>query len=116
MARITEQEIRDLVFAFYDRVRADELLGPVFESRLSDRWEPHLEKMCDFWSSILLGTGRFNGNPVQTHALVPGISPAHFDRWLELFQLTASETLRPELAMDVVGRAHRMRVVLDRAS
>ncbi|MSR19688.1 MAG: group III truncated hemoglobin [Gemmatimonadetes bacterium] len=116
LPRITEQEIRDLVFAFYERVREDELLGPVFEARLEGRWAPHLEKMCDFWSSILLATGRFSGNPAETHARVPGISPAHFDRWLELFQRTAGDTLRPHIAADVVGPAHRMRVVLERAA
>ncbi len=105
LPRITEQEIRDLVFAFYERVREDELLGPVFEARLEGRWSPHLEKMCDFWSSILLATGRFSGNPAETHARVPGISPAHFDRWLELFQRTAGDTLRPHIAADVVGAA-----------
>ena len=30
--------------------------------------------------------------------------------------MTAGDTLRPHIAADVVGRAHRMRVVLERAS
>jgi hemoglobin len=115
-ARITEAEIRDLVFTFYDRVRQDARLGPVFDRTLQGRWEPHLEKMCDFWSGVLLATGRFRGNPVQAHMEVPDIRPAHFERWLELFEITAFETLRPHNAVDVVGRAARMRVVLERAA
>lgn len=113
---ITETQIRDLVFAFYVRVRADERLGPVFEDRLAGRWDAHLEKMCDFWSSILLASGRFRGNPVETHSRIPGITPQHFDRWITLFQETASETLPTHVATDIVGRSMRMRVALERAA
>ena len=113
-SRITEQEIRNLVYAFYGRVRDDASLGPVFEGRLAGRWDPHLEKMCDFWSSVLLATGRFSGNPVEAHLRVPGISPEHFDRWIELFHSTAHDVLQPHHAVDIVGRAERMRVVLER--
>ena len=115
-ARITEPQIRSLVHAFYERVRGDEVLGPVFESRLAGRWEPHLAKMCDFWSSVLLATGRFRGNPVQAHRTIPGISPQHFDRWIELFDSTASEVLPAPIAADVVGRSMRMRVALEGAA
>jgi hemoglobin len=113
-SRITEQEIRDLVYTFYGRVREDACLGPVFEGRLAGRWEPHLEKMCDFWSSVLLATGRFEGNPVEAHLRVPDISPGHFDRWIELFERTAHDVLRAHLATDVAGRAARMRAMLER--
>jgi hemoglobin len=115
-SRITEQEIRELVYAFYGRVREDACLGPVFEGRLEGRWEPHLEKMCDFWSSVLLATGRFSGNPVEAHLRVPGISSEHFDRWIELFHRTAHDVLEPHHAADVAGRAARMRIVLERAA
>ena len=115
-ARATESEIRDLVFTFYDRVRQDEDLGPVFDGTLEGRWEPHLEKMCDFWSGVLLATGRFRGDPVRAHMDVSGIRPAHFERWLELFEIAAFDTMRPHVAVDVVARAGRMRVVLERAA
>lgn len=116
LSRITEEEIRSLVYTFYARVREDERLGPVFEGRLAGRWEPHLEKMCDFWSSVLLATGRFRGNPVEAHMRIPGIAPEHFDRWIELFHQTALDVLRPHHAVDIVGRAERMRLVLERAA
>ncbi len=113
---ITEEQIRDIVFEFYDRVRRDALLGPVFEERLSDRWEPHLEKMCDFWSTVVLGTRSFRGNPMGAHVGLPGISTEHFDRWMELFVATAGETLPGPAAADITGRAARMRVALERAA
>jgi hypothetical protein len=55
-AEPTEANIRDLVYAFYDRVRADPLLGPVFDAKLDGRWDTHLPKMVSFWSSLVLGT------------------------------------------------------------
>ena len=97
-------------------MREDELLAPIFASRLEGRWEPHLEKMCDFWSSVLLATGRFRGDAVETHRRIAGIEPAHFDRWIALFEETALATLPTSIAVDVVGRSHNMRVTLERAA
>jgi len=114
--RITEEQIRALVFAFYDTVRADDRLGPIFEARLAGRWPSHLEKMCSFWSSVLLATGRFVGDPVATHARIPGLRADHFDRWIELFRNTAARTLPAHIAADVTGRALRMRMALERAA
>ncbi|MEZ4425460.1 MAG: group III truncated hemoglobin [Gemmatimonadota bacterium] len=114
--RITEAQIRALVFSFYGAIREDPTLGPVFEARLSGRWEPHLEKMCDFWSSVLLASRRFTGNPAAAHVGLPGLQPEHFDRWLDLFHRTATALLPPHVAADVVGRAQRMRIPLERAA
>lgn len=110
----SEDRLRALVFEFYDRVRDDDLLGPVFERRLEGRWEEHLERMCDFWSSVLHATGRYLGDPVGSHARIPDISPHHFDRWISLFGETAHDILPPEEATDIVARSRRMRVVLER--
>jgi hypothetical protein len=59
-----------VVHAFYDRVRQDALLGPVFDARIQD-WPQHLERMVDFWSSVALMTGRYHGTPMQRHAPLP---------------------------------------------
>src|SRR5882757_7907398 len=63
-AEITEENIRRLVDAFYVRVRADSVLGPIFERAIPGDWQPHLEKMYAFWSSVMLTSGRYKGNPV----------------------------------------------------
>jgi hemoglobin len=115
-AGITEPQIHDLVHTFYERVREDVVLGPVFEARLAGRWDVHLAKMCDFWSSVLLATGRFRGNPVAAHRTIPGVSARHFDRWIELFETTAFDVLPALIAADVVARSMRMRVVLEGAA
>ncbi len=85
----TEEEITELVHTFYEAVRLDPELGPVFEAQVKN-WETHLPRMVDFWSSLLRGTIRYSGNPMQIHTRVPGLHGALFDRWLKLFEATAS--------------------------
>lgn len=91
---VTEPMIHELVHGFYAVVRKDPVLGPIFERAIGDGWDAHLAKLCDFWSSVLLMTGRFKGSPMTVHAELPGIGPPHFARWLHLFQQSA-ETLCP---------------------
>jgi hemoglobin len=93
---IDEEMIRRLVHAFYDRVRADEMLGPVFTSRIVD-WALHLDRMCAFWSSVTLMTGRYHGRPMPAHAPLP-VGGVHFDRWLRLFAATAADVCPPPAA------------------
>ena len=81
---ITEAMIERLVHGFYAKVRADAVLGPIFDTRIRD-WEPHLAQMCAFWSSVALMTGRYHGTPMAKHLPLP-VDADHFDRWLELFE------------------------------
>ncbi len=106
-AGVTEAMIHNLVHRFYDRVRRDPLLGPVFNTTVED-WSTHLDKLCAFWSSVTLMTGRYKGTPMQTHAALPDISAAHFTRWLELFSATAHEVCPPAAAALFVDRAERI--------
>jgi hemoglobin len=96
-ASITEPMIRDLVHAFYARARRDEILGPIFEAKVTD-WPAHLENMCAFWSSATLRSGRYKGHPMLPHARISEIEKAHFMRWLALFGETAAETCPSEAA------------------
>jgi hemoglobin len=104
---ITEEMIRVLVHAFYARVRRDALLGPIFDAAVED-WDEHLDKLCGFWSSVMLMTGRYKGTPMQAHAALPGLSALHFDRWLDLFRGTAREVCPPEAAALFIHRAERI--------
>ena len=106
-AGVTEAMIRDLVHQFYARVRQDELLGPIFNGTVDD-WDAHLEKLCGFWSSVTLMTGRYKGAPMQAHAAIPDISGAHFDHWLELFRDTAANVCPPDAAALFIDRANRI--------
>ena len=103
---LDEGILRNLGHRFYDRVRADEVLGPVFAARITD-WPPHLERMVAFWSSVALMTGRYHGAPVPAHATLP-VTWAHFYHWLLLFRQTATEVCPPAGAAHVIERAERI--------
>jgi len=95
-----------LVRTFYGKIRKDALLGPVFEARIAD-WEPHLKRMCAFWSSVALMTGRYHGTPMAKHLPLP-VDGGHFDRWLALFEETAREICPGEAEAHFVERARRI--------
>jgi hemoglobin len=103
---IDEAMIKRLVHRFYGRVQQDPLLGPVFAARVDD-WPAHLEKLCAFWSSVVLMSGRYHGQPMRPHL---EISPGGelFDRWLALFEQTAGEVCPPPAAAHFVDKARRI--------
>ena len=82
------------------------LLGLIFETRICD-WESHLKRMCDFWSSVALMTGRYHGTPMAKHLPLP-VDAEHFDRWLALFEETAREICPPKAADHFIERARRI--------
>ena len=100
----SEETIHALVHAFYAKVRKDEELGPVFDRAIAD-WTPHLEKMCDFWSSVMRTSGRYHGNPMAAHLRLKTVVPEHFARWLALFRETAREVCAPDEAALFILRA-----------
>lgn len=91
---------------FYEKVKADDLIGPPFDRVVHD-WDAHIRTMQDFWSRALLGTTRYNGQPFPPH-LTLGIGQAHFDRWLELWKAAAQETMPAGLAEHVSSMAANM--------
>jgi hemoglobin len=104
--KITESEISTLVDAFYAKVRLDPDIGPIFNAIVGD-WPHHLATLKDFWSTVLLTTGRYKGDPMMTHLQLP-LDPDHFSRWLTLFAETANEVLPPEHATTVIEKSHRI--------
>jgi hemoglobin len=108
---ISEAMIERLVRGFYAKVRSDAVLAPVFEARIAD-WEPHLQRMCAFWSSVALMSGRYHGTPMAKHAPLP-VDAGHFDRWLELFEETAVEMCPPAAAAHFIELARRIAASLE---
>ena len=105
---IDEAALTNVVHTFYGKVRDEAELGPVFDDAISD-WPHHLGKMVDFWSSVMLTTGRYKGNPVMMHMKhKPRITPALFNRWLALWGETTDELLPPEAAAALQARAARI--------
>ena len=101
------ESIVRFVHAFYGQVQQDEVLAPIFASRITD-WEPHLARMVHFWSAILLAEPGFMGNPMQKHRELVGVAPEDFDRWLGLFAQTLAGIFEPQIAEAILGRARRI--------
>jgi hemoglobin len=104
--KITEEEIATLVDRFYAKVRLDSAIGPIFNVIVGD-WPHHLSTLKDFWSTVLLTTGRYKGDPMMTHLQLP-LDPEHFERWLALFAETANEVLPPDHAATVIAKSQRI--------
>lgn len=103
---IDEAMIEKLVHEFYRRVQADSILAPIFAEHITD-WPPHLERMCAFWSSVILYSGRYHGRPMDMHQSLP-INASHFEHWLGLFRETAHDICPPEAAEHFIDRANRV--------
>jgi hemoglobin len=102
----TEEEVTRLVHGFYAEVRADPLLGPIFDRHVR-QWDRHLATMVDFWSSALRGTARFRGAPMPKHVALPGLDAQLFQRWLALFHQTTAalgNEAMAERANELAGR------------
>jgi hemoglobin len=105
-APLTEGHIASVVDAFYAKVRVDPALGPVFGRAIADEaWPEHLSVIRDFWSTVMLKSGRYQRNPFSAHQRVEGISPELFDRWLALWRATCRELLSDEAAEAMTAKA-----------
>lgn len=105
---IDNDKLKTLVDVFYARVRTDPELGPIFNDAIGD-WPEHLEKLTAFWSSVMLTSGRYKGNPMMAHLKhVRRITPALFDRWLALWARTTSDVMSPAAAAALQEKAQRI--------
>lgn len=107
-AELNRTGIAQLVHEFYDDVRADPALQVIFEAAIGDDWEPHLARMVEFWSTVMLATHEFRGNVFGTHMELDGVVPDHFKRWLALFEATARRLFVPGLADEFLLVARRI--------
>ena len=98
---LTRNHLKQLVHAFYADVRADERLGPVFDGAIGAHWDVHLERMVEFWSTVMLGTHSFRGNVFGKHMALDGVQPDHFLRWLTLWHEHTSRLFEPAVAREL---------------
>lgn len=106
--QIDDAGVKTLVDKFYERVRADPELGPVFNDAIHD-WPDHLSRLTDFWHSVMLTSGRYKGQPVPVHMKHrERITPELFGRWLALWATTTNELMEPAAALALQDRAGRI--------
>jgi hemoglobin len=110
-----EAALPALLDRFYARVRADARLGPVFNDAVGD-WDHHMATLADFWSSVMLTSGRYKGNPVQAHLKHAARIPSElFGRWLAIWTETTDEMVSPVVAVVLQSKAARIAQSLDAA-
>lgn len=115
---IDEVAVGNLLTAFYLRLRRDHLLAPVFEhavGKTDAEWAAHLAHLRDFWSSVMLTSGRCRGNRIRAHPRLPDLEPAMFERWLWLFGGTCTDLFEPWMASAFQDRAGRIAKSMRRA-
>lgn len=106
--QLDDNGLKFLVDAFYARVRTDAELGPIFNDAIHD-WPAHLEKLAAFWSSVMLTSGRYKGQPGPAHMKHRSrITPALFQRWLALWAETTNELMAPCAAAALQAKAVRI--------
>ncbi|HMV23885.1 MAG TPA: group III truncated hemoglobin [Saprospiraceae bacterium] len=101
------EDIQLMVDSFYGRIRQDEMLGPVFNNVIQDKWPAHLEKMYRFWETVLLDKHSYYGAPFVPHAKLP-VQKEHFDRWIDLFSATVDTFFHGEKAERAKWQGNRM--------
>ena len=108
MSALTTASIATLVHRFYDDVRADPELGPVFSNAIGEHWDTHLARMVAFWSNVMLGVKGFQGNVFGKHMALQGVEARHFERWLALFQANVDRLFDGEVAEEFKIVARRI--------
>lgn len=105
---ISEESIKLLVDNFYYKVRQEKELKSIFEDKIGtapEAWAPHLQHMYDFWSSIMISSGKYSGNPMRKHKDLPPFDQRKFDIWLKLFAQTANEIFTAEVANKFIEKS-----------
>lgn len=104
-----------LVDTFYDRVRADDLLGPIFDDIAKIDWRVHLPKMYGFWAAVLFGEPGFKGSPMAVHLALARQTPLgarEFARWIEQFHANVDANFEGPMATEAKARASRIAEVM----
>jgi|SRR5689334_9992056 len=103
----TKEDIKLLVDTFYGTVRQDELLGPIFNERIKDKWPEHLKKLYSFWQMVLFQDPSYQGRPFPPHANLP-VDNTHFHRWMQIFTSTVDNFFTGEKADEAKWKASKM--------
>lgn len=112
---INRKDIEQLINAFYDKVKEDEIIGYFFNEVVPVNWVKHLPVMYDFWENVVFHTGSYEGNPMHIHQNINKISPMkmeHFQRWILLFNHTVDELYEGQNAENIKQRAMSIATVM----
>lgn len=111
----TREDLSLLVEQFYEKVRKDEELGPVFNTIITN-WPAHLIKITDFWEQHIFGTSLYKGNPIEVHNRVDAhwnhaITAHNFGTWLFYWIQTLDELFEGKNVELLKFKARKMQTV-----
>lgn len=104
----TREDIIVLVDQFYNKVRDNVVIGPIFTEVAQLDFSAHLPVMYSFWASQLLGEQSYSGNPMTPHLKLGKLTQmgeVQFGEWLRLFNETVDELFRGTKAEEAKSRA-----------
>ncbi len=105
---INQKNIAKLMELFYEKIRKDKDLGPIFNSAIGtsdEEWKAHKAKIGNFWTGMLLGEGDYNGQPLKKHLDLPPFPQEFFEIWLSLFEESLDQIYNEEIKAVILGRA-----------
>lgn len=112
----TGEDVKLFIDAFYEKVKADDTIGYIFNEIADLNWEEHMPKIYRFWESILLGKPGFQGDVMGVHIRLnkkEKLTSTHFDRWIALFTETVNEMYKGTVATEAVNRANTIRRTME---
>ena len=107
----SKDDLVRLVNTFYERVKRDELIGPIFQTIIGDDWSAHLPIMYSFWNTVLFGAEGYKGQAVAKHIEIDRnipLEPAHFERWIALWKDTVDGMFAGASAAQIKQKAATM--------
>jgi hemoglobin len=102
---LRDEDLYDLLAAFYEAVEADAALAPYFASV---DMVAHLPRIVDFWSTLVFHTGRYTGNAFRPHLTMPGLAAEHFARWVATLEATVDARHAGAAAEAMKDYGHRI--------
>ncbi len=106
------EDIKLVVNTFYKRIQQNNVLGPIFEERVGNKWNEHLEKMYRFWQTILFNEHTYSGAPFPPHARMP-IDESHFIIWVKNWTNTVDEFFSGPIAEEAKKRGTLMAAIFN---
>ncbi len=110
-SEINAETLRIMLDSFYEHVRKDELIGPIFEDMIGttdEDWAPHMDRVVAFWCSVLLGSKTYGGGFMMKHGTIPGLEMRHFKRWMEIFMPVVSDHYDVTPSIDITIKAQTL--------
>lgn len=108
-------DIKQLVDCFYEKIKADDLIGYIFTDVYKVNWDRHLPVMYRFWENAVFYNGAYQGNPLIVHQAIhaaTSLTAEQFDRWIDLFISTTDELFSGERATLAKQRATNITAVM----